>query len=48
MGTARRQYRDEFKQEPLGLLAGSGRPLDQIASELGVPAARLRAWLVFR
>jgi hypothetical protein len=44
MGTARRQYTDEFKQEALGLLASSGRPLDQIASELGVPAARLRDW----
>jgi transposase len=44
MGTARRQYTDEFKRESLGLLASSGRPLGQIASELGIPAARLRAW----
>jgi transposase len=44
MGTARSQYTDEFKREALGLLASSGRPLSQIAQELGIPAARLRAW----
>ena len=44
MGTARRRYTDEFKREALGLLASSGRPLSQIAGELGIPAARLRAW----
>jgi transposase len=44
MGTARRLYTDEFKREALGLLASSGRPLSQIAGELGIPAARLRAW----
>ena len=44
MRTARRQYTDEFKQEAVGLLASSGRPLSQIAEELGIPAARLRAW----
>ena len=27
MGTARRQYPDEFKQEALELLVSSGRPL---------------------
>lgn len=44
MGVSRRQYTDEFKREALGLLASSGRPLSQIAQELGIPAARLRAW----
>jgi transposase len=44
MGTARRQYTDEFKREVVGLLASSSRPLSQIAQELGIPAARLRAW----
>ena len=44
MRTARRQYTDEFKQEAVGLLASSGRPLSQIAEELGIPGARLRAW----
>lgn len=31
MGTARRQFTDEFKREAVGLLASSGRPLSQIA-----------------
>ena len=44
MGTSRNLYPDEFKREALGLLASGGRPLSQIASELGIPAARLRAW----
>jgi transposase len=44
MGTARRQYTDEFKLEAVGLLASSGRPLSQIAQELGIAASRLRAW----
>ena len=44
MGTARRQYTDEFKREAVGLLASSGRPLRQIAEELGIAASRLRAW----
>ena len=44
MGALRRQYTDEFKREALGLLASSGRPLSQIAGELGIPAGRLRAW----
>jgi transposase len=44
MGTVRRQYTDEFKREAVGLLASSGRPLSQIAQELGIAPSRLRAW----
>lgn len=44
MGALRRQYTDEFKREAVELLASSGRPLSQIAAELGIPAGRLRAW----
>jgi transposase len=44
MGASRRQYTDEFKREAVELLASSGRPLSQIAQELGIPAARQRAW----
>jgi transposase-like protein len=44
MGIARRQFTDEFKREAVGLLASSGRPLSQIAQELGIAASRLRAW----
>ena len=43
-GTARRQFADEFKLEAVGLLASSGRPLSQIAQELGIASSRLRAW----
>jgi transposase len=44
MGTARRQYTEEFKRVAVGLLASSDRPLSQIAQELGIAASRLRAW----
>jgi transposase len=44
MGTARRQYTDEFKREAVELLSSSGRPLSQIAQELGIAPSRLRAW----
>jgi transposase len=44
MGTTCRQFTDEFKREAVGLLASSGRPLRQIAQELGIAASRLRAW----
>src|SRR5580693_544374 len=44
MGTSRRQFTDEFKREAVGLLASSGRPLSQIARELGIAASMLRAW----
>ena len=44
MGTTRRLFTDEFKREAVGLLASSGRPLNQIAGELGIAASRLRAW----
>ena len=36
MGTARCQFTNEFKQEAVGLLASSGRPLSQIAQESGI------------
>ena len=44
MGTARRQFTDEFKLEAVGLRANSGRPLSQIAQELGIAASMLRSW----
>jgi hypothetical protein len=43
MGTARRQYPDEFRREALELLVSSGRPLSQSAGELAIPTARLGA-----
>ena len=35
---------DEFKREAIALLASSGRPLLQIASELGISPSMLRNW----
>src|ERR1700731_868739 len=44
MGTSQRHYTEEFRPEAVGLLASSGRPLSQIAQELGIASSRLRAW----
>src|SRR5215470_19030364 len=44
MGQGRRQFTDEFKREAVALLASSGRPLLQIASELGISPSILRNW----
>jgi transposase len=44
MGQGRRQFTDEFKWEAVALLASSGRPLTQIASELGIAPSMLRHW----
>ena len=44
MGTTRRLFTDEFKREAVELLASSGRPLSQVAGELGIAASMLRAW----
>lgn len=40
----RRAFADEFKREAVALLAGSGRPLTQVATELGIQPSMLRAW----
>jgi transposase len=40
----RRAFTDEFKREAVSLLEGSGRPLTQVATELGIQPAMLRAW----
>ena len=44
MGQGRRQFTDEFKREAVALLASSGRPLTQIATELGIAPSMLRNW----
>jgi transposase len=44
MGQGRRQFTDEFKREAAALLASSGRPLTQIAAELGIAPSMLRNW----
>jgi transposase len=40
----RRSFTDEFKREAVALLQTSGRPLMQIASELGIQPSMLRNW----
>ena len=44
MGQERRHFTDEFKMEAIALLASSGRPLVQIAGELGISPSMLRNW----
>ena len=40
----RRAFTDEFKSEAVALLAASGRPLTQVAADLGIQPSMLRAW----
>lgn len=42
--TTRRSFTDEFKREAVSLLASSGRPLIQVATELGIQPSMLRSW----
>ena len=44
MTKPRRSFTDEFKREAVALLASSGRPLMQIAEELGIQPSMLRRW----
>lgn len=44
MAEKRRSFTPEFKQEAVRLLTESGRPLRQVARELGLHAAQLRDW----
>ena len=42
--TTRHAFTDAFKREAVSLLEGSGRPLTQVAMELGIPPSMLRSW----
>ena len=44
MSKTRREFAPEFKGEAVALLEGSGRPLTQVAAELGIQPSMLRAW----
>jgi transposase len=44
MSKTRREFAPEFKREAVALLEGSGRPLTQVAAELGIQPSMLRAW----
>ena len=41
---AKQNYDVEFKKQAVQLLITSGRPLSQVARELGVPVWNLRDW----
>jgi transposase len=41
MAQARRRFTDDFKREAVALLVSSGRPLTQIAGELGIAPSML-------
>ena len=40
----RRSFTEEFKREAVSLLTSSGRPLTQVARELGIQPSMLRHW----
>lgn len=44
MPKARREFSPEFKREAVSLLESSGRPVMQIASEVGISPSMLRNW----
>ncbi len=44
MTKSRREFTDEFKREAVVLLRDGGRPLTQVASELGLEPSVLRRW----
>ena len=44
MPKTRRRFTSEFKAEAVKLLTEGGKPLQQVAAELGVHANQLRGW----
>jgi transposase len=44
MAATRRSFTDEFMREAVSLLTSSGRPLTQVATELGIQPSMLRIW----
>ena len=44
MTKTRRTFTDEFKREAVALFESSGRPLMQVAAELGIQPSMLRGW----
>jgi transposase len=45
MGQQRRQFSPEFKRDAVALVRSSGRPIAQIAKELGIGESNLSYWL---
>jgi transposase len=46
MGSARRKYTDAYKAEAVELVTNSGRPVAEIARDLGVNEGTLGNWVV--
>lgn len=44
MSTPRRQYTDEFKQEAVRLVREAGRPIAQVARDLGLAESMIYRW----
>ena len=44
MAKTRREFSPEFKREAVALLEASGRPLMQVATEVGISPLMLRNW----
>ncbi|HIG30582.1 MAG TPA: hypothetical protein EYQ50_23405 [Verrucomicrobiales bacterium] len=44
MPKTRRSFTDDFRTEAVNLLITSGRPLNSVASELGITSNSLRSW----
>ena len=44
MAKTRREFSPEFKREAVALLESSGRPLMQVATEIGISPSMLRNW----
>lgn len=44
MTKTRRTFTDVFKHEAVAVLENSGRPLMQVAAELGIQPSMLRSW----
>jgi transposase len=44
MPKTRRRFTSEFKSEAVKLLAEGGKPLQQVAAELGIHTNQLRMW----
>jgi transposase len=44
MSKTRREFTLEFKREAVALLESGGKPLTQVAAELGIQPSMLRAW----
>lgn len=45
MGSARRKYTDAYKAEAVDLVVTSGRPIAQIAQDLGINEGTLGNWV---